>query len=83
MEKLFTKKQNERFEAFLDEMSDFNLYEYFKEKGVRLNKLRKIEVYWTHDKKGNSVLDEEFMFHLFRRELENYKKTFEKEKEIA
>ena len=83
MEKLFTKKQNERFEAFLDEMSDSNSYESDKRNGVKPNRLNSISVYWTHDKKGNVVLSEEYMLHLFRRELQNYKKTFEKEKEIA
>ena len=83
MEKLFTKKQNERFEGFLYEMSDSNSYESDKRNGVKPNKLNPISVYWTHDKKGNVVLSEEYMLHLFRRELQNYKKTFEKEKEIA
>ena len=83
MNKIFSKKQNERFEAFLDEMSDSNIYESDRKNGVRPNKLIPISVYWTKDKNGNSVLSEEYMLHLFRRELQNYKKTFEKEKEIA
>ena len=82
MNKLFTKKQDERFEEFLDEMNDSNHYETDKRNGVKPNKLIPIDVYWTHDKKGNVVLSEEYMLHLFRREMMYFKKTFEK-KEIA
>ena len=77
MKSIYTKKQNEKFDAFLDEMNASNKYEYWKDKGVKPNKIS-VDVYWTNDKKGNSILSEEYMLHLFRREMQNYKKTYEK-----
>lgn len=77
MKNIYTKKQNEKFDAFLAEMNELNKYQYWKDKAVKPNKIS-VDVYWTHDKKGNSILSEEYMLHLFRRELEDYKKTYEK-----
>jgi len=79
---IYTKKQNEKFDAFLDEMNDSNPFEHG---GIKVEKPNRFStgVYWTHDKKGNSVLSEEYMLHLFRRQMMYFKKTYEKNLEIA
>ena len=79
---IYTKKQNEKFDAFLDEMNDSNPFEYGGIKDKEPNKFS-TDVYWTHDKKGNLVLSEEYMLHLFRRKMMYFKKTYENKKEIA
>jgi hypothetical protein len=82
MSNIYTKKQNKKFDDFINEMNDSNPFTYNSEK-KRPNKLKPIDVYWTHDKKGNWVLYEEFMLHLFRRQMMYYKKTYVEEKEVV
>jgi hypothetical protein len=79
MSNIYTKKQNKKFDDFINEMNDSNPFTYNGVKDKEPNKLNPINVYWTHDKKGNLVLSEEYMLHLFRRQMMYYKKTYEKE----
>ncbi|MBT7816221.1 MAG: hypothetical protein HN566_05720 [Polaribacter sp.] len=82
MSNIYTKKQNEKFDDFIYEMNDSNPFTYNGLKDKRPNKFS-IDVYWTHDKKGNLVLYEEYMLHLFRRQMMYYKKTYVEEKEVV